>query len=226
MKKQRKVTESDLPHLGARNENQKQAIKAFESKNLVLSGCAGTGKTYLALSLGIQQVLEKGTPYHELILIRSIVPTRDIGFLPGDESEKKDAYTGPYKAIFQEIFKCVAPWENLIASNLLSFESTSFIRGTTYNNAVIIVDESQNLNYHELSSVITRVGQDCKIIFSGDPHQSDFLRAKDKKGLKDFLSILEKMPDRFKIITFTVEDIVRSGLVKDFIINEQLALGV
>lgn len=226
LKKQRKVTEEDLPHLGARNQNQKSAIEAFENKNLVLSGCAGTGKTFLALSLGIQQVLEKGTPYHELIIVRSIVPTRDIGFLPGDEQEKKDAYTGPYKAIFQEIFNCLTPWDNLIANNLLSFESTSFIRGITYNNAVIVVDECQNLNYHELSSVITRVGQHCKIIFSGDYNQSDFHREKERKGINDFLDILRRMPNHFEIIDFTADDIVRSGLVKDFIINEQQLLGI
>jgi phosphate starvation-inducible PhoH-like protein len=220
-RKQKKVRLEDLPHLEPRNANQRKAIEAFDNRHLILSGYAGTGKTFLALSLGLEAVLDKTTPYHDIIIMRSIVPTRDIGFLPGDEQEKKDAYTGPYRAILQELFKCLTAWDNLMANNLLHFESTSFIRGITYNNAVIVVDEMQNLNYHELCSVITRVGKHCKIIFSGDFHQSDFKQDKERNGLNDFLEIMKMMPNQFGFIEFDVEDIVRSGLVKDFIINEK-----
>ena len=143
--------------------------------------------------------------------------------MPGDEDEKKEAYTGPYKSIFQEMFGCLTAWDNLKANNLLHFESTSFIRGITYNNAVIVVDEMQNLNYHELASVITRIGKNCKIIFSGDYHQSDFHRDKEKEGINKFLDII-KIMKHFEIIDFKVEDIVRSGIVKDFIICEQQIL--
>lgn len=220
-RKQKKVRLEDLPHLEPRNKRQRQAIEGFDKKNLVLSGYAGTGKTYLALSLGLEAVLDKSTSYHDMIILRSIVPTRDIGFLPGDEQEKKDAYSSPYRSIFQELFKCLTAWDNLMANNLLHFESTSFIRGITYNNAIIVVDEIQNMNYHELCSVITRVGKNCKIIFSGDFHQSDFKQDKEKNGLLDFLAIMDMMPNRFEVVNFQVEDIVRSGLVKEFIIQEQ-----
>jgi predicted ribonuclease YlaK len=220
-RRQKKIRLEDLSNLQPRNGNQRSAIEGFDKKNLILSGFAGTGKTYLALSLATEAVLDKSTPYHDLIIVRSIVPTRDIGFLPGDEQEKKDAYTAPYRSIYNELFGCSTAWDSLIANNYLHFESTSFIRGITYNNAIIVVDEMQNLNYHELASVITRVGKHCKIVFSGDYHQSDFHRDKEKEGLKKFLDIVDMMPNQFEVINFGVEDIVRSGLVKDFIISEQ-----
>lgn len=173
------------------------------------------------MSLALEAVLDKSTEYTDLVIVRSIVPTRDIGFLPGDEQEKKDAYTAPYRSIFQEIFKCLTAWDNLMANNLLHFESTSFIRGITYNNTVIIVDEMQNLNYHELVSVITRVGKNCKIVFSGDYDQSDFHRDKEMNGINDFMEVVKSMPKHFDVVEFEVDDIVRSGLVKDFLIKEK-----
>ena len=219
-KNQKKIRLEDLPNLEARNQRQHDAINNWEvGKNLILKGSAGTGKTYLALSLALESVLDGNTPYHDLIIIRSIVPTRDIGFLPGDEEEKKEAYTAPYQAIFQEVFKVPTAWDNLKAKHQLHFESTSFIRGITYNHAVLVVDECQNMNYHELCSVITRVGKHCRIIFSGDYKQSDLIKQGDKAGINKFLDIIKKMPKKhFTTVTFTSDDIVRSGLVKDFII--------
>ena len=167
----------------------------------------------------MESVLDGNTPFHDLIIIRSIVPTRDIGFLPGDEEEKKEAYTSPYRAIFHELFGCYTAWDNLKTKNQLHFESTSFIRGITYNNAVIVVDESNNCNIHELESIITRVGKHCRIIFSGDYKQSD-LKGREKEGINKFLEILSrpKIKKYFVTVTFTAADIVRSGLVRDFII--------
>jgi len=218
-KNQKKIRLDDLPNLEARNKRQHSTINSWEDgKNLILNGSAGTGKTYLALSLALESVLDGETPYHDLIIIRSIVPTRDIGFLPGDEEEKKEAYTAPYKAIFQELFGCTTAWDNLKTKNQLHFESTSFIRGITYNHAVIVVDECQNLNYHELCSVITRIGKHCRIIFSGDYMQTDLVKLNDKEGINKFLKIINKMKKHFTTITFTSADIVRSGLVRDFII--------
>lgn len=221
-KNQKKIRIEDLPNLEARNQNQHKAINGWkENKNLILNGSAGTGKTYLALSLALESVLDSSTPNHDLIIIRSIVPTRDIGFLPGDEEEKKEAYTAPYRSIFNEIFGCYTAWENLKTKNQLHFESTSFIRGITYNNAVIVVDECQNMSYHELCSVITRVGKHCRIIFSGDYKQSD-LKSAESQGINTFLDILKrpKISGHFRKVTFTSADIVRSGLVKDFIIAQ------
>ena len=219
-KNQKKIRLDDLPNLEARNQRQHIAINNWEEgKNLILNGSAGTGKTYLALSLALESVLDGETPYHDLIIIRSIVPTRDIGFLPGDEEEKKEAYTAPYRAIFQELFGCTTAWDNLKTKDQLHFESTSFIRGITYNHAVLVVDECQNLNYHELCSVITRVGRHCRIIFSGDYRQTD-LKGRECEGINTFLEVLErpKIRKHFATVTFTSADIVRSGLVRDFII--------
>lgn len=219
-KNQKKIRIDDLPKLEGRNQRQHNAISGWEEgKNLILNGSAGTGKTYLALSMALENVLDGNTPYHDLIIMRSIVPTRDIGFLPGDEDEKKEAYTAPYKSIFNELFGCYTAWDNLKTKNQLHFESTSFIRGITYNNCIIVVDEMQNMSQHELESVITRVGRHCKIIFSGDYKQSD-LRGKEGEGVNAFLRILArpKIKDHFTTIEFTSADIVRSGLVKDFII--------
>ena len=218
-KNQKRIRLDDLPNLEARNKRQHSAINNWSNgKNLILNGSAGTGKTYLALSLALESVLDGNTPHHDLIIIRSIVPTRDIGFLPGEEEEKKEAYTAPYRAIFQELFGCATAWDNLKTKNQLHFESTSFIRGITYNHAVIVVDECQNLNYHELCSVITRVGKHCRIIFSGDYMQSDLVKMNDREGINKFLKIIDKMKKYFTTVTFTSADIVRSGLVKDFII--------
>lgn len=219
-KNQKKIRLEDLPNLEARNQNQHKAINGWiQEKNLILNGSAGTGKTYLALSLALESVLDGSTPYHDLIIIRSIVPTRDIGFLPGDEEEKKEAYTAPYRSIFHELFGCYTAWDNLKTKNQLHFESTSFIRGITYNNAVLVIDECQNLNYHELCSVITRVGRHCRIIFSGDYRQTD-LKGKECEGINEFLDVLSRprIKKHFTTVTFTSADIVRSGLVKDFII--------
>jgi predicted ribonuclease YlaK len=219
-KNQKKIRLDDLSNLEARNKRQHSAINGWNGgKNLILNGSAGTGKTYLALSLALESVLDGNTPYHDLIIVRSIVPTRDIGFLPGDEEEKKEAYTAPYRAIFNELFGCATAWDNLKTKNQLHFESTSFIRGITYNHAVIVVDECQNLNYHELCSVITRVGKHCRIIFSGDYRQTD-LKGKECDGINTFLEVLgrPKIKKHFTTISFTSADIVRSGLVRDFII--------
>ena len=131
-------------------ENQKLAVESWdEGDNLILSGSAGTGKTFLAISLGLEDVLDKETEYEKLTIVRSIVPTRDIGFLPGNEEEKKDAYTAPYRGILTEIFQDKLAWQKLTVANAIDFESTSFIRGVTFRDTIIIVDEMQNLTFHE-----------------------------------------------------------------------------
>jgi phosphate starvation-inducible PhoH-like protein len=203
-------------------ENQRLAKESWDkNNNLVLNGSAGTGKTYIALSMALEQVLDKETDYNELVIVRSIVPTRDIGFLPGDEEEKKQAYAAPYIGILKEIIGEADAWNKLITSKKLRFESTSFIRGTTFNNAIIVVDEMQNLNFHELDSVITRVGQECRFIMSGDYYQSDFTKDNDKKGILSFINIVSQL-NQFDIIEFTWKDIVRSGFVRDYIMTKEM----
>lgn len=186
-------------------------VAAFESdKHLVLHGVAGTGKTFISCYLAFDDMIKSS--YNKLIIIRSAVPTRDIGFLPGNEKEKSAIYEEPYKDICVELFQRGDAYEILKTKSLVNFMTTSFIRGVTLRDSVIIVDECQNMSFHELDSIITRVGEECRIIFCGDFRQSDL----SKNGLKDFIRIVKAM-DQFDLIDFEIKDIVRSGFVKDYI---------
>jgi phosphate starvation-inducible PhoH-like protein len=217
-----KLRLEDLVEIQPLTENQKEVFKAYEEDySLVLAGSAGTGKTFMALSLALEDVLDKGTPYDKVVIVRSIVPTRDIGFLPGSEDEKKDAYTGPYRAACAELFDEADAWNKLTTTGQVEFLSTSFIRGTTLNNCVIIVDEMQNLTFHELDSVITRVGRNCKFVMCGDYYQTDFHKESDKNGILQFLEIVEQLR-KFKVIEFGWEDIVRSDFVRDYIMTKEM----
>lgn len=186
-------------------------ILAFESqKHLVLHGVAGTGKTYISCYLAFDDMI-KGI-YDQLVIIRSAVSTRDMGFLPGGEKEKSGVYEEPYKDIAVELFQRGDAYEVLKGRGLLHFMTTSYIRGVTLKNSVIIVDECQNMTFHELDSIITRIGRGCRIIFCGDFRQSDL----QKNGLEDFLRVLRKM-EAFDLIDFEIKDIVRSNFVKQYI---------
>lgn len=199
----------DLQTIEPLTQNQ---LKAFESeKNLVLHGVAGTGKTYISCYLAFDDMI-KGY-YDKLVIIRSAVSTRDIGFLPGNESEKASVYEEPYKDICIELFQRGDAYQILKTKNLVHFMTTSFIRGVTLRNATIIVDECQNMSFHELDSIITRIGEGCRVIFCGDFRQADLAR----NGLKDFIRVLKVM-DSFDLIDFEIKDIVRSQFVKDYII--------
>lgn len=202
--------------------NQEKTYAAWdEGYNLVLTGTAGTGKTFNALYLALEDVLDKDSDYDRLIIVRSMVPTRDMGFLPGTKAEKEDAFTTPYKNICCELFGDKASYNKMLIGGQIQFESTSFIRGTTFDNAIIVVDEMQNLNFHELDSVITRVGRSTKIIFSGDYKQSDFKYEDEKQGIVKFLQIVEQLKN-FEIINFGWEDIVRSDFVRDYIMTKEM----
>ena len=205
-------------------ENQKILFKSYsEGKHLVAYGAAGTGKTFVTLYNAIKDVLDEKTPYEKIYIVRSLVATREIGFLPGDYEDKSDIYQVPYKHIVKYMFQMSSDadfemlYGNLKSQDSINFWSTSFLRGTTLDNAVVIVDEFQNLNFHELDSIMTRVGQDSKIMFCGDATQSDLVKTNDRNGIVDFMNILRKMPS-FDIIEFDINDIVRSGLVKEYII--------
>ena len=184
---------------------------AFESeRNLVLHGVAGTGKTFISCYLAFDD-MTKGM-YKQLIIIRSAVPTIDIGFLPGSEKEKASVYEEPYKDIAVELFQRGDSYEILKTKGLLHFMTTSYLRGITLKDAVIIVDECQNMSFHELDSIVTRVGTNCRVIFCGDFRQADLA----KNGLQDFIRVLKAM-DQFDLIDFEIKDIVRSDFVKDYI---------
>jgi phosphate starvation-inducible PhoH-like protein len=188
---------------------------AFESsQNLVLHGCAGTGKTFISSYLAFDDMTKN--MYEKLVIIRSAVPTRDIGFLPGTEKEKSSVYEEPYRDISIDLFSRGDAYQILKTKGLVHFMTTSYIRGITLRDAVILIDECQNMTFHELDSIITRVGENCRVIFCGDFKQSDL----KQNGMDEFLDILHSMK-RFDFIEFGVEDIVRSGFVKDYIIARE-----
>lgn len=212
----------ELKHITPLTETQRIAFEAYDSgKNLVLHGIAGTGKSFISLYLALDEILncEEESVYEKVIIIRSVVPTRDVGFLPGSPKQKTEIYEAPYLAICSELFGRGDAYTVLKQRNDIEFISTSFIRGVTLNNCIIIVDEIANMTLHELDSVITRVGKNCRIVFSGDFRQSDFTKESDKGGLHKFIEITKRMKS-FEFIDFNENDIVRSSMVKDYIIQK------
>ena len=201
-----------------------------EGKHIFAYGCAGTGKSFIALYNALKDVLDPETPYEKVYIVRSLVATREIGFLPGDHEDKSDIYQIPYRKMVKYMFKMASDAEfemlyaNLKAQGTLDFWSTSFLRGVTFDDAIIIVDECQNLNYHELDSIITRAGENTRIMFCGDGVQSDLTKIQERNGITDFQRILTKM-ESFALIEFGIEDIVRSGLVKEYILAKN-AIGL
>ena len=224
MKRKKPISNTYLLDIEPITENQKKLFESYsQDKHLVAYGTAGTGKTFISLYNELADILDETTPYEKIYLVRSLVSTREIGFLPGDHEDKADIYQIPYKNMVKYMFQMPSDadfemlYGNLKAQDSIKFWSTSFIRGTTLDNAIIIVDEFQNLNFHELDSIITRVGENSRIIFCGDASQTDLVKTNDRNGIHDFLNILRKMPS-FDIIEFGIDDIVRSGLVKEYII--------
>ena len=205
-------------------DNQRKLFDAYaEGKHLVAYGCAGTGKTFITLYNALREVLDERTPYEKVYIVRSLVPTREIGFLPGSHDDKADIYQIPYKNMVKDMFQMLSDAEfemlygNLKSQETIKFWSTSFLRGVTLDNCIVLVDEFANLNFHELDSIITRVGENCKIMFCGDATQSDLVKTSEKTGIINFMKVLRKMPS-FDIIEFGVDDIVRSGLVRQYLI--------
>lgn len=210
-----------LSKLEPMTSNQEVVFKSWAKNNMVLSGSAGTGKTFISLYLALKDVMDKNTEYQKVLIVRSAVPTRDMGFLPGTQEEKEAAYTVPYQIIVNDLFQDREAWDKLIQMKQIEFCTTSYIRGLTFNDAIVLVDEAQNCNYHELCSIITRVGNNCKFVMCGDYYQSDFTRNNDKDGINEFLDILDNM-NHFEVVEFIWKDIVRSGLVRDFIMTKEL----
>lgn len=224
MSNKAKAYYDDLYEFEPQTENQKVAFDSWdEGDNLVLTGSAGTGKTFIALYLALEAMLEKTSPYDKVIIVRSAVPTREMGFIPGSVEEKQEVFETPYKAICAELFGTNGAtfYNKMITANQLQFTTTSYIRGLTIDNAIVIIDEMQNLNFHELDSVITRIGNNCKVIFSGDYHQSDFKDPSERDGIQRFLRIIEQMR-YFTVVTFGWKDIVRSDFLRDYIMTKEM----
>lgn len=226
MKRKKPLNTDILTDIEPLTDNQRIFFEEYaKDKNMFGYGCAGTGKTFIALYLALKDVLNEETPYEKVYIVRSLVSTREIGFLPGDHEDKSSLYQIPYKNMVKYMFEMASDQEfdqlyyNLKAQETISFWSTSFIRGTTLDNAIVLIDEMQNLNFHELDSIITRVGQDSKIIFCGDVRQSDLVKTHERNGILDFMRIIETM-DEFATVEFQLEDIVRSGLVRSYLISK------
>lgn len=204
--------------------NQEETFQSFaDEKHLLLHGVAGTGKTFVSLYLALDQILNKGR-YRKALIVRSAVASRDIGFLPGGLKEKTKVYEEPYKSICDDLFGRGDGYEVLKLKGLVEFTTTSFLRGLTWDNTIVVVDEIQNMTLHEIDSIITRVGENCKVILCGDFRQSDLAGYDARRNLLTFGSIVDRMKC-FRKIEFGVEDIVRSAFVKSYIMSK-LELGV
>ena len=233
MGKQKEITYNQLNQIKPVTDSQKLVFDTWkQGQNQFLFGCAGTGKTFVSLYLALSEVLRNETPYDKVIMVRSLIPTREIGFLPGDEEDKAALYQVPYSNMMQFMFEqpneqsFETLYNRIKAQGSYYFLSTSFLRGLTFDNSIIIVDECQNLNFHELDTIITRVGQDSKIIFCGDFSQSDLTKTNERNGLMDFLQILQEM-EEFNCVEFNIGDIVRSGFVRNYLIQKtKLGMGI
>jgi predicted ribonuclease YlaK len=226
MKRRKPIDSEHMVDIQPLTPAQEKVFEEYsKEKNLFLYGAAGTGKTFVSLYLALKDVMNDKTPYEKVYMVRSLVSTREIGFLPGDHEDKSSLYQIPYKNMVKYMFEMPddasfeALYGNLKGQGTISFWSTSFIRGTTLDDCIIIVDESQNLNFHELDSIITRVGQNSKIIFCGDVQQTDLLKTNERNGILNFMSILQTM-EEFSMVEFGIEDIVRSGLIRSYLISK------
>ena len=224
MKRKKPLSAGYLLDIEPITDNQRILFESYKAnKHLIAYGAAGTGKTFVTLYNALKDVLDDNTPYERIYIVRSLVATREIGFLPGDYEDKSDIYQVPYKHMVKYMFQMPSDadfemlYGNLKSQDTIKFWSTSFLRGTTLDHSIIIVDEFQNLNFHELDSIMTRVGENSKIMFCGDASQTDLQKTNDRNGIVDFMNILRKMTS-FDIIEFGIDDIVRSGLVKEYII--------
>ena len=224
LKKKKPVSSEYLINIEPLTDNQKRLFDSYKNnKQIVSYGAAGTGKTFITLFNALKDVLNENSVYEKIYIVRSLVATREIGFLPGDYEDKSDIYQVPYKHMVKYMFQMPSDadfemlYGNLKAQDTIKFWSTSFLRGTTLDNAIVIVDEFQNLNFHELDSIMTRVGENSKICFCGDATQTDLQKTNEKNGIVDFIKILRTMPS-FDLIEFGIDDIIRSGIVKEYII--------
>ena len=223
-KKNKEISSSNLIKVKPITEGQKSVFETWKKgQNQFLFGCAGTGKTFISLYLALQDVMNLQSKYDKVVLVRSLIPTREIGFLPGDEEDKAALYQVPYANMVQFMFQQPNEqafnmlYEKLKQQGSLYFLSTSFLRGLTFDNSIIIIDECQNLNFHELDSIITRVGRNSKIMFCGDYTQTDLTRENDKRGIFNFMKIIKSL-EEFSTVEFGIDDIVRSDFLKSYII--------
>jgi len=216
-----RVRLDDMATIQPKTVKQKEFFDAYNAGDyfMCLHGVAGTGKTYIALYKALEEVMDKSSPYKKVVIVRSAVQSRDIGFLPGDASDKLEVYIQPYRQICADLFNRKDAWDRLTEQGYIEFISTSFIRGTTFTNSILLVDEFQNMSFEELDTIVTRVGHTSKILYCGDIRQTDLKKKDDKTGLPKFLAIVGRMKE-FSRFEFNMDDIVRSSLVKNYIISK------
>jgi len=225
-KKKSAAAQAQSQHFGLRTvepltENQKRTFEEYDKgHNLILSGSAGTGKSFLALYLSLKDLLAPSSYYERVIIIRSAVPSRDLGFVPGTLEEKSKIYQEPYMNIVNELIGRGDAWHFLFNKEIIQFQTTSFLRGLTFRNCIIIFDEFQSATFHEIDTVLTRIGENCRFILCGDYNQNDLNLKKEKSGFEDSIKILEKI-EYMSHIRFGLEDIVRSGFVKSYLIQKE-----
>ena len=209
-----------LKPMAPMTEKQEETFNSYyNDKHLLLHGMAGTGKTFISTYLALRDVTTGYDEYKNLTIVRSAVPSRDQGFLPGDVNAKMEIYEAPYKGIVNQQFGRDDAYEILKRKNMINFISTSYLRGITLRKTIVLVDEIQNMTFHELDTVMTRLGEDTRIVFSGDFRQTDLKKEYEKNGLLDFMEIIGKLKS-FEAIEFGIPDIVRSGLVKEYLIEK------
>lgn len=198
--------------------NQSKVFKAWlNGQHLLINGCAGTGKSFLGCYLGLNEVDLKAQS--QLMILRSQVPARNPGFLPGNEQEKAMVYETPYREIVDELYGKGGAYNRMKDTKVVEFETTSFLRGRTIDNSVLLIDEVQNMTFDEIDTALTRVGENTRVIICGDSRFQNDLK-KEPSGIGRLLSIVSRMPD-FSVVTMTEEDIVRSGFVKDWIVARE-----
>lgn len=214
----------DLRTIRPMNEAQRQFFESYiMGANVIGNGSAGTGKSFCALYLALNDVLDEEKEQEKIIIVRSAVPSREIGHLPGDMKEKMAVYEEPYKDIVGNLLRKAKAYDDMKDAGKIEFMPTSFVRGLTWDNCVVVVDEAQNMTLQEIHSVITRVGENTKMVICGDIGQNDLVvRKSDVTGFLEVLKIAERM-DEFDIVNFTEQDIVRSKFVKSWIIAKQAA---
>ena len=220
----KKFHERDLLDVKPLNQNQEDFLHLYYQgcPLIIADGPAGTAKTFLSMYCALSDVFRDDTPYQKVIVARSAVPSRDQGFLPGTEEEKNEPYEAPYKQVCKELLpKYKEGYQHLKSLGYLEFVSTSYLRGITCHDSIIIVDEFSSCTYHELATIVTRVGSNSRIIFAGDFKQSDLNKGREESGYKKFLTVVNGMPDEmFGHVTYGLDDIVRSGLVQHFLISD------
>lgn len=209
------------PSIVGITRNQTRVIEQWNlGQNLMLHGMAGTGKTFLALLLSLREIEKEDSQYDKVFIVRSTVPTRDVGYLKGDLKEKIEVYEDPYIKICNDLYHRQDAYQNLKNTNKIEFVSTSYLRGTTFDDCIVVVDEVQNMTFHECDTLITRLGKNARIIFAGDFRQTDLLKDKDRRGFMEFMGCIKELRP-FSFIEFSIDDIVRSGIVKQYLIIKQ-----